>query len=150
MLPIGQGTASLFTRDLLEKLSRLLFIASLYIYTPRVNRSHLAMPRFTLAALSPVVMKKTRLDGTHTRLFILFPLGQQIVPRCQCGISNRTLGPLSIPTMVASAFAAYSSSPLPTGFLQELVKLACPLICREGQQEQDWGWLSEMVAKSPQ
>ena len=80
MPPAGRGTASLFTRDLLEKPSRLLFITSLYIYPRRVNRPHLAPPRFVLAALSPVVMNKTRPDGPRPGLFILFPWGGKLSP----------------------------------------------------------------------
>lgn len=80
MPPVGRGTAGLFTRDLLEKLSRLLFITSLYIHPHRVNRPHLALPRFVLAALSPEVMNKTRPDGPHPSLLMLFPWGSKLSP----------------------------------------------------------------------
>lgn len=119
MLPIGRGTAGLFTRDLPEKLSRLLFITSLYIYPRRVNRAHLALPHFVLPALSPVVMNKTRPDGPQPGLFVLFPWGSKLSPGAS--VASPT-GPLLIPSMVISAFAAPSSSySLPTGCPQELV-----------------------------
>lgn len=111
MPPVGPVTASLFTRDLLEKPSRLLFITSLYIYPHRVNRPHLALPRFVLAGLS-LVMNKTRPEGPHPSLFILFPWGSNLSPTWH---HQQVPSPLPIPSMIFSTSTALpSSSPPPT------------------------------------
>lgn len=112
MPPVGQVTASLFTWDLLEELSWLLFITSLYIYPHRVNRAHLDLPRFVLAALSPVVMNKTSSDGPHPSLLILFPWGSNLSPDASVA-SPTGPQPFAHSQHDSSAFTALSSSSPP-------------------------------------
>lgn len=120
MPPVGRVTASLFTRDLLEKLSWLFFITSPYIYLHRVNRPHLVLPCFVLAALSPVIMNKTRPDGPHPSLFILFPWGSNLSP--DANVAPPT-GPQPSPHPQHDFQYLYSSLPFlsSTYCLQELV-----------------------------
>lgn len=118
MLPAGQGTASLFTRDLLKKPSWLLFITSLYIYTHRVNRPHLSLLCFVLPALSPVVMNKTRPDGPHPGLFVLFLQGIKLSPAASMASPTRPQ-PLPCPQHGCQCFRSsllfLPSQLLPTG-----------------------------------
>lgn len=120
MLPVGWGTASLFTRDLLEKPSWLLFITFLYIHPRRVNRVHLALPHFVLVALSPMVMNKTRPNVLSPASSSSYP-GAANCPQVPAWHHQQIPTLLPIPSMVTSAFASPSSSSLPTCCPQELV-----------------------------
>lgn len=69
------------------------------------------LPRFVLAALS-LVMNKTRPEGPHPSLFILFPWGSNLSPTWH---HQQVPSPLPIPSMIFSTSTAFSSfSPPPT------------------------------------